>query len=52
MKKTSQMSLTFTQDTKDRLRQYAEEKRTSVSQIITQWIWSVELQSEKKDGEK
>ena len=49
--KKEQMTLSFTQDTKDRLREYAEEKHTNVSQLITQWIWSVELKSEKKDGE-
>lgn len=46
--KKEQMTLSFTQDTKDRLRAYAEENHTNVSQLITQWIWSIQLQSEKE----
>lgn len=51
MNKTT-MTLSFSQDTKERLKTYAEERHTTVSQLITQWIWSVELKSEKKDGDK
>ena len=50
--KKEQMTLSFAQDTKDRLKAYAEERHTNVSQLITQWIWSVELKSEKESGGK
>ena len=52
--KRVQMTLTFTQDTKDRLREYADEHRTSVSQAITNWIWATQLRAEmeKKSGDE
>lgn len=45
-KKRTPMTLSFEQDTKDRLRAYADENRMSVSQAITQWIWATPLREE------
>ena len=49
--KSEQMTLSVKPDTKARLKKYAEEKHTNVSQLITQWIWSVELKEEKEKEE-
>lgn len=52
-RKRTSMTLSFEQDTKDRLKAYAEENRMSVSQAITQWIWATPLKTEmekKSDG--
>ena len=41
------MTISLSPDTKERLKKYAEQNRKSVSQAITDWIWS---QSVKEDG--
>lgn len=42
------MNVSLTTDTKDRIKAYAKEQRCTVSQAITQWIWSVQLRAEKE----
>lgn len=45
------MNLSLTKDTKERLKAYAKEQRCTTSQAITQWIWSIQLQSEKEQND-
>lgn len=40
MRKKETMTLSFSAETKDRLRTYAEQNHTTVSQAITDWIWA------------
>lgn len=40
------MTISLTPDTKERLKKYAEESHKSVSQTITDWIWTQPLKSE------
>lgn len=46
--KTAQITLSLDPDTKERLRLYAQENRKSVSQVITDMIWAVQLKAEKQ----
>lgn len=43
--KKAPMNLYFSIDTRARLRQYAENHHTTVSQAITDWIWEQEVVS-------
>lgn len=48
MKQTKiRLNLTVAPDTKDRLRAYADERHTTVSQAITDWIWRTPLDMER-----
>lgn len=40
MRKKETMTLSFSTETKERLRTYAEQNHTTVSQAITDWIWA------------
>lgn len=40
MKTRAPMTLSFTTDTKERLKAYAEQTHRTVSQAITDWIWA------------
>lgn len=40
------VSMTMDQETKARLLAFAEEKHTTMSQAITDWLWSIKLPSE------
>ena len=40
------MTISLSPDTKERLKKYAEESRKSVSQAITDWIWTQPLKSD------
>lgn len=40
------MTVSLTPDTKNRLKKYAEEAHKSVSQAITDWIWTQPLKSD------
>lgn len=42
------VSISLDKETKERLQQYAVQKHSSVSQVITDWIWSVKLDSDRK----
>lgn len=48
MKKRINISLS--EDTADRLKQYAWENHTNVSQAITDWIWSVKIKKRTGEG--
>jgi len=41
------INITVTSDTKERLKQYAFEHHTSVSQAITDWIWGQKIKNEQ-----
>lgn len=43
------VNISVTPDTAERLKKYAEENHTNVSQAITSWIWSRELKRDKQD---
>lgn len=43
-KNTTMMTLSFTPDTKARLKAYAKQNHTTVSAAITQWIWAQPVQ--------
>ena len=43
-KNTTMMTLSFTPDTKERLKAYAKQNHTTVSAAITQWIWAQPVQ--------
>lgn len=45
------MTLSFSAETKSRLRAYAEQKHTTVSQAITDWIWSQPVQQAPAPGQ-
>lgn len=40
MRNREMMTISLSPDTKKRLKAYAEQTRRSVSQAITDWIWS------------
>ena len=44
MRRKSGMTLSFSTETKIRLRAYAEQNHTTVSQAITNWIWAQPVQ--------
>lgn len=44
------MTISLSPDTKERLKKYAEESRKSVSQAITDWIWTQPLKTDA-DGD-
>ena len=46
------MTISLTPDTKGRLRAYAEQNHKSVSQAITDWVWSLPVQEDGKDRDK
>lgn len=43
-KTTTPMTLSFTPDTKERLKAWAAQNHTTVSAAITQWIWAQPVQ--------
>lgn len=44
MEKKVRVNISITSDTAERLKQYALEHHTNVSQAITNWIWSEKLE--------
>lgn len=48
------INISVSLDTEKRLKQYALEKHTTVSQAITDWIWSTDIkpESEVKEDDK
>ena len=46
------LDITVTPDTKERLKQYAFEHHTSVSQAITDWIWGQKIKNEQIRGQQ
>lgn len=45
------VNISVTEDTAERLKQYAWEHHTSVSQAITDWIWSAKVKNEQIRGQ-
>jgi ABC-type phosphonate transport system ATPase subunit len=43
------INISVTEDTGERLKQYAKEHHTNVSQAITDWIWSVKVKETNKE---
>lgn len=50
--RTASIKLSMDSDTKCRLTAYAGEQRKSVSQLITDWIWSQPVKTEAKGKEE
>lgn len=44
------MTISLTPDTKARLKAFAEQNRKSVSQAVTDWIWSQPIEQTPADG--
>ncbi len=44
-------SISIDPETRERLLQMADEKHSTISQIVTDWIWSIKLPSELKAEE-
>lgn len=42
--RTESIRLSMDPETKTRLQKYADQKRRSVSQLIIDWIWSVQVE--------
>lgn len=45
------VNISVTEDTAERLKQYAWEHHTTVSQAITDWIWSAKVKNEQVRGQ-
>lgn len=45
------VNVSLAQDTVERLKQYAWEHHSSVSQAITDWIWSAKVKNEQIRGQ-
>ena len=46
------INISLSPDTADRLKQYAWEHHTNVSQAITDWIWSAKVKNEQIRGQQ
>lgn len=46
------MNISVSPDTAERLRQYAWEHHSSVSQAVTDWIWSAKVKNEQIRGQQ
>lgn len=46
------VNISVTDDTAERLKQYAFEHHTTVSQAVTDWVWSVKVKNEQVRGQK
>lgn len=46
------INISVTEDTAERLKQFAFENHKNVSQAITDWIWSVKVKNEQIRGQK
>lgn len=51
MRNKATMTLSFSAETKSRLRTYAEQRHTTVSQAITDWIWAQPIQESPIPGQ-
>lgn len=52
MANKKRVNISISQDTEERLKQYAFENHTTVSQAITDWIWSVKVRGENIRGQQ
>ena len=46
------VNICLSEDTAERLKQYAWENHTSVSHAITDWIWHAKVKNEQVRGQK
>lgn len=46
------VNISVTQDTAERLKQYAYENHTNVSQAITDWIWAAKVSGGQVRGQE
>ena len=46
------INISLSPDTADRLKRYAWEHHTNVSQAITDWIWSAKVKNEQIRGQQ
>jgi hypothetical protein len=46
------VNISLSEDTVQRLKQYAWENHTNVSQAITNWIWSAKVNNEQVRGQQ
>jgi hypothetical protein len=46
------INVSFSEDTAERLKQYAWEHHKSVSQAITDWIWSEKVKNDQIRGQR
>ena len=46
------ITISVSPDTEERLKQYAFENHTNVSQAITDWIWSAKVKNENVRGQQ
>ena len=46
------VNLSLTPDTAERLKQYAFENHTTVSQSVTDWIWKAKIKNEQVRGQR
>ena len=46
------VNISVTEDTAERLKQYAWEHHKTVSQAVTDWIWSVKVKNEQIRGQR
>ena len=52
MTEKKRVNISVTEDTIDRLKQYAWEHHTNESQAITDWIWSAKVKNEQLRGQQ
>ena len=52
MANKKRINISVTQDTEERLKQYAFENHTTVSQAITDWIWKTKVKNENIRGQE
>lgn len=45
------LNISVSEDTYERLRQYADENHTTVSQAITDWIWQAKVKNAQVRGQ-
>ena len=49
--KKRRVNIYISEDTAERLKQYAWENRTSVSHAVTEWIWHTRVKNEQVRGQ-
>lgn len=52
MRKKDIMTISVSAETKARLKAYAEQKHTNVSQAVTDWIWAQPVKGDTEVEEK
>lgn len=46
------VNLSLDEDTAERLKQYAFENHTTVSQTVTDWVWAAKVKGEQVKGQQ